>query len=64
MKQVNGRNVHPMTMIIFMLVASVVLSPFFIFFNGVSALGWGDVMYIGLMGVAYFSSSYFMIKSY
>ena len=54
MKSISGRNVHPITLIVFILVASLVLSPFFAFFNGISSLNWSDITYIVLMGIAYF----------
>ena len=63
MKSISGRNVHPITLIVFILVASLVLSPFFAFFNGISSLNWSDITYIVLMGIAYFCQQYFMLKS-
>jgi drug/metabolite transporter (DMT)-like permease len=51
-----GKRVHPLTLIIFILVACILFSPFFMFYNGMTKLTWTDIYYIILMGIAYFYS--------
>ena len=59
-----GRRAHPLTLLIFVLLASVVISPFFALYNGLTDLGWYEIGYILLMGFAYFFGHFFLTKSY
>ncbi len=59
-----GKQVHPLTLIIFILVACILFSPIFMFYNGMTKLNWTNIYYIFLMGIAYFYSQFFMYKSY
>jgi drug/metabolite transporter (DMT)-like permease len=62
--KVMGPNVHPLTNIIFNLVISVLLSPFFVLYLGYTSLSSWDIFYIVLMGVTYTVAIFFLHKSY